>query len=262
MCLLHYIESGSGKTILFVHGNSQSLEVWNDVIHQSALSNYTSICIDLPGHGNSFRSKDPENDYSLKGMAKHFATFVQSLQSTEYIIVAASLGSTVVSEALPQLKGCKGLFFVGGCISGNNITPQNAFQPNPNAAVNYTENPTEEQLEPYLNLVVFNKEDKSAREKYKQTFLSTDGKVRSILGATLSKGEWSDEVENITKANIPVALVYGKQEEIMQPGYLQDVQLPKWRDKIILIDNAGHSVQIDRPKELTALIADFANDCL
>lgn len=262
MLPLHYQKSGSGKTILLVHGNSQSSEVWDDVINQPALLNCTSICVDLPGHGNSFHSKDPENDYSLKGMAEHFTQFVQSMQQTEYIIVAASLGSTVVSEALPQLKGCKGLFFVGGCISGNKITPQNAFQPNPNAAVNYTEKPTEEELEAYLNLVVFDKEDKSAREKYKKIFLSTDGKVRSTLAVTLSKGEWSDEVENIAKANIPVALVYGKQEEIMQPGYLQNVKLPKWRDEIILIDNAGHSVQIDKPKELADLIAGFANDCL
>jgi len=262
MCSLHYLESGFGKMILFVHGNSQSLEVWNDVIHESALLNYTSVCVDLPGHGNSFRSQNPGNDYSLKGMAKHFAQFVQSLQQREYIIVAASLGSTVVSEALPQLKGCKGLFFVGGCISGKNITPENAFQPNPYSTINYLEDPSEEQLEPYLNLVVFNQEDKFAREKYQQTFLATDGKVRSTLAATLSKGEWSDEVENITKANIQVALVYGKQEEIMQPGYLQNVQLPKWRDEIILIDSAGHSVQIDRPKELADLIADFANDYL
>jgi pimeloyl-ACP methyl ester carboxylesterase len=106
--MLYYKSTGSGKTIVFIHGNSQSAAIWDGLLDDPSLSGYRLVRLDLPGHGQSFRSTDPEKDYTLKGMAVHLLDFLQSFD--DYIIIISSLAGNVVAEIINQLKGCKGLF--------------------------------------------------------------------------------------------------------------------------------------------------------
>src|ERR1035437_7161806 len=131
MKLYHEVKGNQNKSIIFIHGISQSTVTWDDVISNKALQNsYTLITIDLPGHGNSFRSEEPEKDYSFKGIAKHIANLINSISEEKYIIVATSLGTNIAAETLPLLKNCKGFFLIGACIIGHNYSPASfAAQP-------------------------------------------------------------------------------------------------------------------------------------
>ena len=79
-------ESGRGEPILFLHGNPDSADLWQDVI--ARLENqYRCIAIDLPGYG---RSKAPrEFDVSIENLGLFVDDVVASIGVTEPINLVA-----------------------------------------------------------------------------------------------------------------------------------------------------------------------------
>jgi pimeloyl-ACP methyl ester carboxylesterase len=65
------ITGKSSQKIVFIHGNSSSSNYWKSALDSSLKENYTCVAIDLPGHGASFRSKEPLNDYTMQGLANY-----------------------------------------------------------------------------------------------------------------------------------------------------------------------------------------------
>src|SRR5690606_592987 len=93
---LHYKVAGQGDSrIFFIHGNSQSLDAWDRLMESENLGKkHELMALDLPGHGYSFRSFNPADDYTAKGMADHVSEFIGSFDSKPYILVGHSFGGS------------------------------------------------------------------------------------------------------------------------------------------------------------------------
>lgn len=255
--MLYQQETGSGKTIIFIHGNSQSSAVWDGLINEPALRGYTLALLDLPGHGRASRSAAPEKDYTLKGMAGHLKDFLLKTYTDEYIVVANSLASNLVAEVITQLPQCKGLFLTGACVIGSKFTVPDIVQPNPHFGITFAVSPTDEELEGFLGTWAVHIDD-ALKQKCIQMFRDTDPELRHQIGLSIAGADWSDEVANLEQLTYPVAVVYGKDERIIFPGYLSRSAINIWRDDIITIPGAGHCCQLDKPAELAALISQYA----
>jgi pimeloyl-ACP methyl ester carboxylesterase len=69
-------ECGVGEPVLFVHGNPDSADIWDDVI-PALQERYRCIAIDLPGFG---RSKAPRDfDCSFENLGRFLGAFVERL---------------------------------------------------------------------------------------------------------------------------------------------------------------------------------------
>lgn len=259
--MLHSQTKGNGlKTIMFLHGNSQSSELWDDVINSGKLKDYTLITVDLPGHGQSFTSKQPEKDYSLQGMALHVKEWIQQNDKNEYIVVANSLATCLIGEIAHILVNCKGIFLTGPNIIGEGILASDMLQPNPHITPLFTLHPSDEEIDKVLDEGSYNLSDNN-KKKCRAIFKNTDPVFREQIFASLSKQEWTDEIKNLNELTAPVAIVCGEEEKFVNIHYLNKSSLRKWKDKIILIPNAGHLLQYDQPELLSELIKEFAADC-
>jgi pimeloyl-ACP methyl ester carboxylesterase len=49
---IHVSVNGFGKTLVFLHGFTESADIWDDFSH-SLSEEYQVVAIDLPGHGKS-----------------------------------------------------------------------------------------------------------------------------------------------------------------------------------------------------------------
>ncbi len=249
------------RHILFVHGNSQSGEVWESVMYESTLTDhYSCTMVDLPGHGNSFRSTTPAVDYSLQGMAQHLKAFVAQYQDREYILVGSSLGTNLIGEIADSLMNCKGVLLVGADIIGEGIQLATIFQPNPNAATLFSADPTQESIDALVQDLAENlsEEQKILLERL---FKNTDPLARTTLFESIAKEAWSDEIARLTACGFPIAVAYGANEKLCHTGYLNTSAIKKWKDQIFLIPDSGHCPQLDNPGKLGDLLADFAKDC-
>lgn len=86
---LYYEEYGSGQPIIFLHGNSESSEIYQDIAHKLE-SRYNVFLIDSRCHG---KSSDGELTYEL--MSKDIVEFIRLLNIQNPIICGFSDGAIV-----------------------------------------------------------------------------------------------------------------------------------------------------------------------
>jgi len=89
---LHYLEAGSGKPLVLIHGWSQCAEEFK---HQIAgLSNrYRVIAVDQRGHGES---EKPGFGYKIYRLSKDLFEFLVSLDLTDVTVLGHSMGCSVI----------------------------------------------------------------------------------------------------------------------------------------------------------------------
>lgn len=102
---IHFSDSGSGTTIVLIHGYLESSEVWNGFAEKLS-SGFRVISIDLPGHGLS----DVYGEvHSMEFMATGIKELIDYLDIKKVFLAGHSLGGYVTMaflELFPaQLKG-------------------------------------------------------------------------------------------------------------------------------------------------------------
>lgn len=100
--MLAHRTSGSGATLVFLHGFTQTGSSWNPVV-ETLSSDFTCVVVDLPGHGGS-----PNGCRSLVESADDVAEVVKSLHNRDgkVVLIGYSMGARValhVALAHPHL---------------------------------------------------------------------------------------------------------------------------------------------------------------
>jgi haloalkane dehalogenase len=105
---MHYIETGEGDPILFLHGVPTSCYLWRNIIpHLAPLGR--CIALDLIGFGHSDK---PDIEYSILDHIKYVEKFIETLQLKKLTLVMHGWGSVIGFEyAMNHEKNCKGLVF-------------------------------------------------------------------------------------------------------------------------------------------------------
>jgi pimeloyl-ACP methyl ester carboxylesterase len=93
-------------------------------------------------------------------------------------------------------------------------------------------------------------------------FLAVQAPFRTTIIGSIFSGQMSDQVNLLRALSCPVAYVYGAEERVINTGYLSDVDVPKWRDEIFLIPDAGHLAHVEQPESFNKLLSSFAQACL
>jgi pimeloyl-ACP methyl ester carboxylesterase len=249
----------SQHQIIFIHGNSLSHEGWDDILNSDLNANYRLTAIDLPGHGNSFRSTQPQKDYSISGITRHVKQFLDQIKGS-YILIGSSLGANIIGELIKDVKHCRGVLLIGSTAIGMGLTPDALFQPNPNLALCFTAAYTNDQLEKLIDDVLI---DPTAqmREKVRRIFADTDPLVREILGQSLANNEFGDELLSIHETKLPVYFIYGSDEKVCAINALNKLPGEIWTNNIEFIPESAHLSQIDKPHLLIPVIRNFADKC-
>ena len=105
---MHYLESGMGDPILFVHGIPTSSYIWRKVIE---LMNHKGRCIavDLIGLG---KSDKPDITYSITDHVNYLTGFIEALNLKNITLVLHAWGSLAgFTYAMTHQNNVKGLIF-------------------------------------------------------------------------------------------------------------------------------------------------------
>ena len=106
---MHYVESGEGDPILFLHGNPTSSYLWRNVIpHVSPLGR--AIAVDLIGMG---RSDKPDIDYRFFDHLKYLEAFIEALGLENVTLVLHDWGGGLgTSYARRHPDNVRGIAFM------------------------------------------------------------------------------------------------------------------------------------------------------
>ncbi len=111
---LHYLERGSGPTILLVHGNGVMIQDWllSGLIDDLAKT-HRVIAVDRPGFGHSRRPRGTR--WTPERQADLFAELLDRLDTGPVVAVGHSYGTLVVAAlALNHPERVKGITLLGG----------------------------------------------------------------------------------------------------------------------------------------------------
>lgn len=248
---------GEGRPILLVHGNSSSSRIWQKQLQGPLGAKYRIIAIDLPGHGASSPPPNPASDYSGRGYAAAIAAVARGLDLRDAVVVGWSLGGHAVLNAAALLPMAAGLMIFGTPPVGSGPEGFAGFKNlSPTA---FTAAPTEAQIEEWVH-TAFAPGYTPVPDFVFEDFRRTDGNARACLGAVAQAGGLADEVEIVRSLKIPLAIVQGGEEQIVDLGYLQRLPAPTlWRGAVQVVDGAGHSTQWEQADAFNELLDAFAS---
>jgi len=245
------------NTVFFIHGNSGSSRTWLNQLNASSLNAYRMIAFDLPAHGGSSASADPENDYSAPGLGKLIADAINILAPAgNFIITGFSLGSNVLGEALTWLKP-NGIVLTSSSAAGGTHTMDKIFQPGVDGTVFFSDTATAESINNWA-------ENMSYNPTYEQKQLTIDDYNRVKPGfrptffKTVMEGKYSDEIALLQAAGFPVLVIFGQNDKMVQPGYLDDAPFSLWGDKVNKLPEAGHTAHIDQASMFNQLLLEYS----
>jgi pimeloyl-ACP methyl ester carboxylesterase len=250
---VHTNKTKSDNSIIFIHGNSLNSSTFSNQFKHPELNKYQLIAIDFPGHGKSNKPSNPEKTYSVSGFINIIKEVINQLKLKEIILVGHSLGGHIAIEATDDLNNLKGLLFFG--------TPPIALPPNleemylPHEALNYAFKGDLSDTEIQVLASSFS----NAENNFDSIIKETDTDARTYIGAAIGSGNYKDEPTICNKLNIPIAIFHGSDDSLINLAYFKNLNIPTlWKNKVITIENCGHTPQIEKHNEFNSLLTEFA----
>lgn len=249
---IYYEKKGMGnKKIVFVHGNSLSSKLFDKQFEdEKLLAEYELIRFDLPGFGKSNHAFD-YSVYSLPGFSRVFKEFYQRLVIGNAILVGNSLGGHLILETIDGLNDVKGVVINGTPPFA--IPPaENVFLPHPAINLFFQGKHTSQELDVLVGSLLHNNEFASL---VKDEIGKSDSSFRNVWMANFQQYLPKDEIEVVKNLAIPIAVLHGGKEKLINLEYLKTVPFKNlWKNKVVLINNAGHLPFLEQPQSY--------NDCL
>ena len=247
--------------IVLLHGGAQNAHTWDTV---ALALDRPLAAIDLPGHGHSDHRDD--GPFSPRENAADVAIAVRELAPDARAVVGMSLGgltAIALSSAAPDLVRRLVLVDVTPGVDRDKAAPIAQFIAGPESFESFDEilartiefNPTrsESSLRRGVLHNAVERDDERWIWRYQRPRISeSDSMDIPADFATL----WDD----VGSVGVPLMLVRGGAAgTVVDDGDVAELLRRQPSARVEIVDGAGHSIQGDRPLELTALLADFVD---
>jgi len=255
----YLLKGHSEPTIVLLHGNSLSSYSFQAQFEDNALDAFTLLSIDLPGHGDSPPAADAQITYNLFFFRDLIIYTLQFLGINNFIFAGHSLGGHVAIECLPYTNGCRGLFLWGAPPVKLPLKTETIFKPSLSAGMLFNADLSPDEINQLSTLLT------SKRHKHKLSGMiaNTDPAFRKFFPISLVNGQVSDEYFLLKESKLPVAIIHGDKDDLINAGYYTYLDLPTlWQNRIIIIKKAFHIPHLEQPKIFNPLLKQFATDYL
>jgi pimeloyl-ACP methyl ester carboxylesterase len=256
---------GSGAPqLVLLHGGAQNAHTWDTV---ALALGVPLVAIDLPGHGHS--DWRPEGDYLPDRMVHDVAIAVRQLAPDAAAVVGMSLGGlTAICLAAddPELVKRLGVVDVTPGTDHAKAEPIVAFVSGPEYFADFDEilartiehNPTRSESSLRRGVLHNAKELPDGRwswryDPMRSWKMGDDGeKLEQPKGpdfATL----W----EKVDAVKAPITLYRGGRSGVVGDEDVEELVRRQPDTAVVVVDDAGHSIQGDKPLELAALLREL-----
>ena len=247
--------------LVLLHGGAQNAHTWDTV---ALALDRPLVAIDLPGHGHSDGPRGGFADPA--GNAQDVAAAMRALAPEAGAVVGMSLGgltALALAAGAPELVRSLVLVDVTPGVDEGKATAITAFINGPESFPSFDEilartvefNPTRtvSSLRRGILHNAVQREDGSWVWRYARHRAEGPGTTaRSI--------DFSDLWRAVDQLTVPVMLVRGMlPQSVVDDADEAELRRRQPTARVEHVEDAGHSVQGDRPVELAALIADFVS---
>lgn len=257
--LATYERHGKSTALFFIHGNSSNANAFEDVWQQSALQGYYLISLDLPGHGKSDHAKDV-TAYTMSSLGKLIAGVLDRKNLRNVILIGHSIGGHIALSVLNFTDRAAGIALAGTAPIEGAHDLSKAYIISEKVQTVFRGEVSNTEIHDFCLNAVY-QEDKVPRLAH--AFHGTDKRFREEMGIELSRHFGSEnfksEISLLKERRMPVCLIHGAKEKVVNVDYLRSLTgLNLFRNKVHLINDAGHCVPFEAPEQYSRILADFA----
>ena len=244
---------GSGKpSAIFAHGysgRSTDMKAYEALLRDLA-DDFTLYALDLRGHGASAAEIQ---EWSIEASADDIAAFAKQLGLTDALYIGHSFGGFTGMYCEARNPGS----FSALCL----ITPGaagNAGRLDPAGGAVMIERGQDREF--LMNVFTASYKDSSAADSHVDAIMLMDRSVHTTFFPSFAQLNILDQV---TKVEIPVLLLAGAQDQVIELSSLHETALAFPNCKEVVFTTEGHAMPIDSP-ELTAceIVAFWKNSVL
>jgi pimeloyl-ACP methyl ester carboxylesterase len=244
--------------ILFIHGNSESAQIFKEQFSSDLSHTFQLVAFDLPGHGNSLPATNPSETYRLPCLVELTGTIIEDMNKP-VVIVGSSLGGHIALEAsvkYPRLV--KALFLDSTPPVSSAADFAGTSLPNPAASYLFKELISDDELR---QLSISCLADARHFAFFEEVVKKSDPRFRSVLLQSVLNNEMQDEIAIAENGTIPVAIIHGEADKIINKHYYEGIAFANlWRGEIHLVPNAGHLPCLENPGVYNRLLKELLKE--
>ncbi len=244
---------GEGLPLLMIHGNSSCHRVFDRQLNSPRFKDRTLIAIDLLGHGRSSVAHNPDETYSLPGMAKSVIELLDLLGMDRVAILGWSLGGNIAMEMLADCPAIKGAMLVGAPpVRGDAL--QQAFKGSPGSGLPGRRILGREEARIFAHAMF----GEAAEEFLVDAIVRADGQFRETLFAAGRAGAGIDQRALVESCATPLAIVNGEHDPLLRLEYFDDIAWANlWSGQCHRLPEAGHAPFWEAADRFNALLDNF-----
>jgi branched-chain amino acid transport system permease protein len=240
---MHYVDYGSGKPIVLVHGNTGSSRWYHRVMD---LPGYWTIAPDLPNFGCS----EALDVADIDAYADHLGAFIDALKLDKPIIVGHSLGGAVVmSLAARRPELARALVLVDGAAPSGLKTPESHYP-----AIELYKTNRDFMRKGLAAVTPMLKDEEFLDELTNDAMLMSPhafaGNARAL--------ERFDYTGRAGAFKGPVLVLWGRLDIIISEAMALETADAYPDGRIELLDGVGHSIRVEDPSRFKKLLSEFA----
>lgn len=249
-------ESGNpdGPAIVFIHGLLGSRLNWEQQVDSAQLRGYRLITYDLRGHGLSGKPAGLEPYRQGRRWADDLAAVLTATRARKPVLAGWSLGGAVISNYLAAYgdAGIGGAVYVDGVIelAADQITPH------PEVYRDVISHDLKTHLDAersFLALCFRRRPDSATFER-----LLANAALASWDMQTAVQSMSVAAAEGLGKARVPVLLLYGAQDALVQAGpAIARAKAINPRVRSIVYAGSGHAPFMEEPERFNRDLAAF-----
>jgi pimeloyl-ACP methyl ester carboxylesterase len=253
---IFYAESGKGKTIVILHGFSESSKIW-DSFREQLSESYHVIVIDLAGHGKS-EVVEPVHTMELQADVVYEA--LQNRKVKKCLLVGHSMGGYIALAFAAKYPGI---------LKGLCLFHSHPFPDTPEDRKNRvrTIKIAEQDNFGFVANFIPSLFPEGTRRKYRKEIADLISRAKEIpkegiIAAQQGMKVRKNQTSLLKSLKIPVLFILGmKDPKAPVDKFMTMISLPEHSESLIL-KNVGHMGFIEAPEETLAMIKGFAKKVL
>jgi len=243
----HYVEAGSGPTIMLVHGLGANKENWYSVFG-ALTKRYHVVAVDLLGFG---QSKMQVNDYSLDHQASSLAALIEKQGWAPAVLVGNSMGGWIACKvALQHPETVKALILAnsGGVVHPdagvpNSLPPQEIFALLQPKNRRETKELLRRMMARHPNLPGYILDDL-------QRTLAAENVRRTMFSVTAN--DFLDS--RLPELKQPTLILWGEKDQLAGLGYAEAFHRGVPGSTLEVLPGCGHTPQVECPASFEKVV--------